>query len=102
MIDISRMVFWLKDHFIRTSLPIEQVCLLKRLFFQFVHRLEKSLNHKGIALGTFLDIEGAFDNTSFRAIITAAGSVDVRKPVAVGSGPCLKADQYIPPLWEAV
>jgi len=37
-----------------------------------VHRLEKSLNHKEIALGAFLDIEGVFDNTSFSAIITAA------------------------------
>ena len=26
-----------------------------------------------IVLGTFLDIEGAFDNTSFNATITAAG-----------------------------
>jgi len=40
--------------------------------FQVVHRLEKSLNHKETALGAFLDIEGAFDNTSFNAIITAA------------------------------
>jgi hypothetical protein len=30
------------------------------------------LNHKEIALGAFLDIEGAFDNTSFNAIMTAA------------------------------
>jgi len=40
--------------------------------FQVVHRMEKSLNHREIALGAFLDIEGAFDNTSFNAIITAA------------------------------
>jgi hypothetical protein len=40
--------------------------------FQVVHRLEKSLNHKEIALGAFLDIEGAFDNTAFNAITTAA------------------------------
>jgi hypothetical protein len=40
--------------------------------FQVVHRLEKSLNHKEIMLGAFLDIKGAFDNTSFSAIITAA------------------------------
>ena len=39
--------------------------------FQVVHRLKKSLNHREIALGAFLDIEGAFDNTSFNAIITA-------------------------------
>ena len=40
--------------------------------FQVVHRLEKSLHHKEIELGAFLDIEGAFGNTSFNAIITAA------------------------------
>ena len=40
--------------------------------FQIVHRLEKSLGHKEIVLGAFLDIEGAFDNTSFSAMITAA------------------------------
>ena len=40
--------------------------------FLVVHKLEKSLNHTKIALGAFLDIEGAFDNTSFSAIITAA------------------------------
>jgi hypothetical protein len=32
----------------------------------------KSLEHKEVALGTILDIEGAFDNTSIEAIITAA------------------------------
>jgi len=40
--------------------------------FQVVHRLEKSVNHKEVALGVFLDIEGAVDNSSFSAIITAA------------------------------
>jgi hypothetical protein len=38
--------------------------------FQVTHTLEKSLNHK-ITLGAFIDIEGAFDNTSFHAITTA-------------------------------
>jgi hypothetical protein len=40
--------------------------------FQVVHRLEKCLEHKEIVLGVFLDIEGAFDNTSFKTIFTAA------------------------------
>jgi hypothetical protein len=40
--------------------------------FQVVHRLEKSLSHNEIASGAFLDIEGAFDNTCFNAITTAA------------------------------
>ena len=40
--------------------------------YQVVHRLEKCLEHKEIALGAFLDIKAALDNTSFNAIITAA------------------------------
>ena len=40
--------------------------------FQVAHRLENSLNHKEIALDAFLDIVGAFNNTSFNAITTAA------------------------------
>jgi hypothetical protein len=40
--------------------------------FHVVHRLEKSLKHKEIALGAFQDIEGAFDNTSSYAIVKAA------------------------------
>jgi hypothetical protein len=40
--------------------------------FQVGHRLEKSLKHKEVALGAFLDIEGAFDNTSFNAMVEAA------------------------------
>ena len=42
------------------------------VLYRVVLRLEKCLKHKEIALGAFLDIEGAFDNTSFNAIITAA------------------------------
>ncbi len=40
--------------------------------FQVVHGLEKCMNHKETAFGAFLDIEGAFNNTSFNAITTAA------------------------------
>jgi hypothetical protein len=45
---------------------------IETVLFQVVERLEKSLKHKEIALGTFLDTKGAFDNTSFSTIITAA------------------------------
>lgn len=37
-----------------------------------VFKIEKALEHKELALGTFLDIEGAFDNTAFESICTAA------------------------------
>ena len=47
--------------------------------FQVVKRLEKFLEHKEIALGAFLDIEGAFDNTSFKTIFTAARERGLKK-----------------------
>jgi hypothetical protein len=37
-----------------------------------VYKVERSLNNKEIALGVFLDIEGAFDNTSYDSIERAA------------------------------
>jgi hypothetical protein len=45
---------------------------IETALFHVIHRLEKSLSNKEIALGAFMDIEGAFDNTSFQAITTAA------------------------------
>jgi hypothetical protein len=68
----SGVVLWLKNHFIGTSLPTGQVKFIETALFQVVHRLEKSLKHKENALGAFLGIEGAFDNTSFHAIVEAA------------------------------
>jgi hypothetical protein len=44
----------------------------ERARFQVIHRLEYTLKHKEIALGAFMDIEGAFDNTSIHAITTVA------------------------------
>ena len=40
--------------------------------YEVVQRLEKSLEHKETGLGVFLDIEGAFGNILFDAIIIAA------------------------------
>ncbi|KAI5735212.1 hypothetical protein M8J77_015582 [Diaphorina citri] len=39
-----------------------------------VNQIEDSLENKEIALSAFLDIEGAFDNTSYNSIIRAASS----------------------------
>ena len=49
--------------------------------FQIVHRVEQSFKYKEIALGAFLDFEGAFDNTCFEEIIKVARE---RGPVAGG------------------
>jgi hypothetical protein len=42
-----------------------------------VSRIEKSLNNEEIALGAFLDIEGASDNASFESMILAASNLGV-------------------------
>jgi hypothetical protein len=59
------------------------------VIFQVVNRLEMSLNHKEIALGAFLDIEGAFDNIYFQAIVEAAGERGLEKTCCrwIGSMP---------------
>ena len=35
---------------------------------KLVHKIEKTIINSGMALGTFLDVEGAFDNIAFSAI----------------------------------
>ena len=35
---------------------------------KIIHKIERTIIHSGMALGTFLDIEGAFDNVAFTAI----------------------------------
>ena len=60
------------------------------------------MNHKETVFGAFLNIEGAFNNTSFNAITTAARELGLEKPVAEGSGPFLKSDSYTLSSWAAV
>ena len=40
-----------------------------------IHKIEKRIAKKGYVLGTFLDIEGAFYNVSFKAISEAMGEL---------------------------
>jgi hypothetical protein len=42
-----------------------------------VSRIESALGHKIFALGAFLDVEGAFDNTSFEAMGKACADHEV-------------------------
>ena len=44
---------------------------------KIVHKIEKKIAKKGYVLGTFLDIEGAFDNVSFEAIYKALQKTDI-------------------------
>ena len=49
---------------------------------KIVHTIERRIAKKGYVLGTFLDIEGAFDNVSFKAISDAINSSPVEKSTA--------------------
>lgn len=44
-------------------------------------RISKALESKQMALGTFLDIEGAFDRVQFNAIKTASGAMGIDEPI---------------------
>ncbi|KAK9704100.1 Reverse transcriptase (RNA-dependent DNA polymerase) [Popillia japonica] len=48
---------------------------------QLVSRVEASINNQEIALVAFLDIEGAFDNTSFKSMIRAASNRGVEDTI---------------------
>jgi hypothetical protein len=71
-IDILWGVFWLKKPLHHNQFAYWAGMSTETALFQVTHRPEKSLNHKEIMLGAFIDIEGAFDNTSFDAITMAA------------------------------
>ena len=45
-------------------------CSTEAALHKIVHTIERRIRKKGFVLGTFLDIEGAFDNVSFKAIKT--------------------------------
>ena len=45
-------------------------CSTEAALHKIVHTIERRIKKKGYVLGTFLDIEGAFDNISFSAIKT--------------------------------
>uniref|UniRef100_A0A1Y1MHF7 Reverse transcriptase domain-containing protein n=1 Tax=Photinus pyralis TaxID=7054 RepID=A0A1Y1MHF7_PHOPY len=66
------MAYWLVDHYIRSNMLTGLVCPRRRLY-----TLEKGMSSGGIALGAFLDIEGAFNNTTFDSISEAAESFGI-------------------------
>jgi hypothetical protein len=66
------MVFWVEKPLHQNQFAFRTGMSTETALFQVVHRLEKFLKYKEIALGAFLDIEEAFDNTSFHATVEAA------------------------------
>ena len=50
-----------------------------------IHKFEKRIAKKGYVLGTFLDIEGAFDNVSFKASLKLSTNLLSTQPPQAGS-----------------
>ena len=57
--------------------------LTETALHKVIHKIEKKIATKGYVLGTFLDIEGAFDNVSFKAISEA---IDQSPPDSATAG----------------
>ncbi len=57
-------------------------CSTETALHKVVHRIERRIAKKGHVIGTFLDIEGAFDNVSFKAISEAINASPVDKSTA--------------------
>ena len=65
------MKFWRFSHFTPINTHTRLGSLWKRALHQLVVRVEKALDQQEIALGVFLGIEGAFDNTSYDSMCSA-------------------------------
>ena len=57
-------------------------CSTETALHKIIHKIERRIAKKGYVLGTFLDIEGAFDNVSFRAISESINASPVDKSTA--------------------
>ena len=54
-------------------------CSTEAALHKVAHQIERRIAKKGYVLGTFLDIEGAFDNVSFAAIAEALNKTSIDK-----------------------
>ena len=65
-----------------------QACkLVETTLHQLVVRVEKVLDYQETALGTFLDIEGAFKNTIYDTIVVLCSGMLAITPLCGGLGP---------------
>jgi hypothetical protein len=65
------MRFWYLNCFIPTNMHTRLECLWKWLFISSWCGFEKALDQQEVVLGVFLDIEGAFNNTSYDSMCMA-------------------------------
>ena len=73
----ERLILWFMEHDLgldntvnKKQYGFRKGCSTEAALHKIVHTIERRIKKKGYVLGTFLDIEGAFDNISFNAIKT--------------------------------
>ena len=73
----ERLILWFMEHDLGLDNTLNEKqygfrkgCSAEAALHKIVHTIERRIKKKGYVLGTFLDIEGAFDNISFNAIKT--------------------------------
>ena len=69
------MILWYIEHDLgldkalnKKQYGFRKGCSTEAALHKLVHMIERRIAKNGFVLGTFLDIEGAFDNISFSAI----------------------------------
>ena len=69
------MILWYIEHDLgldkalnKKQYGFRKGCLTEAALHKLVHMIERRIAKKGFVLGTFLDIEGAFDSISFSTI----------------------------------
>ena len=73
----EHLILWFMEHDLgldntlnKKQYGFRKGCSTEAALHKMVHTIERRIKKKGFALGKFLDIEGAFDNISFKAIKT--------------------------------
>ena len=67
------------EHTSKRQFGFQKGCSTETALHKMIHKIERRIAKKGYVLGTFLDIEGAFDNVSFKAISKAINQSPVDK-----------------------
>ncbi len=72
----------MSDNLNKRQYGFKRGCSTETALHNVVHQIERRIAKKGFVLGTFLDIEGALDNVSFKAISEAINSSPLDKSTA--------------------
>ena len=82
----ERVILWhmqhdlkMTEHTSKRQFGFQKGCSTETALHKMIHKIERRIAKKGYVLGTFLDIEGAFDNVSFKAISEAITASPVDK-----------------------